>query len=112
MFEPKTRRAFLTGVCGAALLPLAGCGDRSTLPVNADVGPSPQLPAPRKTLIPTVDIAPAIVSSVPGGKSRNDAATVSRPGTATGDLPIDRVVLASRRQQLCVAVTVTPVGAA
>ena len=42
-----------------ALFTLAGCGDRSTLPVNADVGPSPQLPAPRKTLIPTVDIAPA-----------------------------------------------------
>ena len=42
-----------------ALFTLAGCGDRSTLPVNADVGPSPQLPAPKKNLIPTVDIAPA-----------------------------------------------------
>ena len=43
----------------AALLALAGCGDKSSLPVNADVGPSPQLPAPKKSLIPTVDIAPA-----------------------------------------------------
>ena len=43
----------------AALVALAGCGDKSSLPVNADVGPSPQLPAPKKSLIPTVDIAPA-----------------------------------------------------
>ncbi|HBZ07081.1 sorbosone dehydrogenase family protein [Massilia sp.] len=49
----------ILAAAASALVTLAGCGDRSTLPVNADVGPSPQLPAPRKTLIPTVDIAPA-----------------------------------------------------
>ncbi|MGX4642143.1 PQQ-dependent sugar dehydrogenase [Massilia sp. SYSU DXS3249] len=48
-----------SAVAVAVLLTLGACGDRSTLPVNADVGPSPTLPAPNKSLIPTVDIAPA-----------------------------------------------------
>lgn len=38
---------------------LSGCGDEATLPVAAGTGPDPQLPPPRHTLIPTVDIAPA-----------------------------------------------------
>ena len=38
---------------------LAGCGDIATLPIAAGTGPSPQLPAPHKTLLPTVNIAPA-----------------------------------------------------
>ena len=54
-------------LAAAALLALAGCGDRSILPVRADVGPSPQLPAPKQSLIPTVDIAPA-KGWPPGGK--------------------------------------------
>ena len=41
---------------GAAL---AACGEMATLPFSAGVGPEPRLPAPNKTLIPTVDIAPA-----------------------------------------------------
>ena len=43
----------------AALSVLAGCGDKSTLPAGAGIGPAPQLPAPKSSLIPTVDIAPA-----------------------------------------------------
>lgn len=43
----------------AALSVLAGCGDKSTLPAGAGIGPAPQLPAPKRSLIPTVDIAPA-----------------------------------------------------
>jgi glucose/arabinose dehydrogenase len=46
-------------LAAAALLTLAGCGDKSSLPVGAGVGPSPILPQPKKSLIPTVDIAPA-----------------------------------------------------
>jgi glucose/arabinose dehydrogenase len=38
---------------------LAGCGDTATLPVEAGMGPRPQLPPPRKDLIPTVHVAPA-----------------------------------------------------
>ncbi|HDS1816810.1 TPA: sorbosone dehydrogenase family protein [Pseudomonas putida] len=39
---------------------LAGCSDTAHLDVMDGSGPSPQLPAPNKTLIPTVNIAPAI----------------------------------------------------
>ncbi|MFC5511477.1 PQQ-dependent sugar dehydrogenase [Massilia jejuensis] len=46
-------------LAAAVLLTLAACGDRSSLPVGAGVGPSPTLPQPKKSLIPTVDIAPA-----------------------------------------------------
>jgi glucose/arabinose dehydrogenase len=38
---------------------LAACGEMATLPFSAGVGPDPKLPAPNRTLIPTVDIAPA-----------------------------------------------------
>jgi glucose/arabinose dehydrogenase len=40
-------------------LGLSACGEEATLPVAAGVGRNPVLPAPRKTLIPTVNIAPA-----------------------------------------------------
>jgi glucose/arabinose dehydrogenase len=44
---------------GAAMLLLAACGDKSTLPAGADMGAQPTLKEPNKTLIPTVHIAPA-----------------------------------------------------
>ncbi len=44
---------------GAMLLLLAACGDRSTLSPGADVGPEPTLVAPKKSMLPTIDIAPA-----------------------------------------------------
>jgi glucose/arabinose dehydrogenase len=46
-------------LAAAVLFTLAACGDKSSLPVGAGVGPSPTLPQPKKSLIPTVDIAPA-----------------------------------------------------
>lgn len=39
---------------------LGACGESSTLKVSDGTGPSPQLPAPNKTLIPTVNIANAV----------------------------------------------------
>ncbi|CAK9887997.1 MULTISPECIES: PQQ-dependent sugar dehydrogenase [Pseudomonas] len=39
---------------------LSGCGENARLEVSDGVGPSPQLPEPNQTLIPTVNIAPAI----------------------------------------------------
>ena len=42
----------------AALL-VAACGETAKLPFEAGVGPNPQLPAPNKTLIPTLKIAEA-----------------------------------------------------
>jgi glucose/arabinose dehydrogenase len=38
---------------------LAGCGEVSRLPVTAGTGPNPELPQPVKTLILTLNIAPA-----------------------------------------------------
>ena len=43
----------------AALVTLAGCGEVATLAVSAGTGPTPTLPEPDKTLLPTVNIAPA-----------------------------------------------------
>ena len=40
-------------------LACAGCGEMATLPISAGTGPQPTLPPPHKTLIPTVNIAPA-----------------------------------------------------
>ena len=38
---------------------LAGCGEVAQLPVAAGTGPNPTLPPPTKTLLPTVNVAPA-----------------------------------------------------
>jgi len=39
---------------------LAACGETSRLQVSDGTGPTPMLPEPNKTLIPTVNIAPAV----------------------------------------------------
>jgi len=46
-------------VVGAMLVMLSGCNERARLPVAAGTGAQPQLPPPKTTLIPTVNIAPA-----------------------------------------------------
>lgn len=53
---------------------LAACGETAKLQVADGFGPAPQLPEPNKTLIPTVNIAPAIGWPT-GGKP------VAAPGT-------------------------------
>ena len=61
-------------VAGAFVsIALSGCGESSVLPVDADKGTEPTLPQPRKTLIPTVNIAPATGwadGSVPDSSTR------------------------------------------
>jgi glucose/arabinose dehydrogenase len=53
-------RASLTVLlAGSLTLVLAGCGDSSKLPEQATTGSSPQLPAPNKSMLPTVHIASA-----------------------------------------------------
>jgi glucose/arabinose dehydrogenase len=46
-------------ICGLSLLFLVSCGDSAKLPIEATSGPSPALPEPNPTLIPTVKIAKA-----------------------------------------------------
>jgi len=49
----------LTLVLVLASLSLTACGEVARLPVSAGTGPTPTLPEPTKTLLPTVNIAPA-----------------------------------------------------
>ena len=53
----KPRRSLLLS---AIAVVLSACGDVAQLPVAAGIGPHPQLPPPNPTLIPTVNIAPAV----------------------------------------------------
>ena len=53
----KTRSSSL--VLGIAALGLSACGEQARLPVSAGMGPNPELPPPKTSLIPTVHIAPA-----------------------------------------------------
>jgi glucose/arabinose dehydrogenase len=47
-------------LAAASLIGLAGCGPKATLPSEAGFGPSPQLPAPQKGVLPTVNFAKAL----------------------------------------------------
>jgi glucose/arabinose dehydrogenase len=53
------RRLWLKALALPVALVLAACGETAKLPLEAGVGPNPQLPQPNRTLIPTVDIARA-----------------------------------------------------
>ena len=64
------RRSSLTVV----LLVLPACETSTHLPVSAGTGPQPQLPPPKRTLLPTVNVAPA--KGWPSG-----ATPVAAPGT-------------------------------
>ncbi|MGE8187721.1 PQQ-dependent sugar dehydrogenase [Pseudomonas sp. NPDC086278] len=52
----KSQLALVIALAGG----LAACGESSSLQVSDGTGPSPKLPEPNKTLMPTVNIAPAI----------------------------------------------------
>jgi len=52
----KPQLVFVIALAGG----LTACGESSSLQVSDGTGPSPKLPKPNKTLIPTVNIAPAI----------------------------------------------------
>jgi glucose/arabinose dehydrogenase len=66
----------------AATALLAACGDRATLPVSAGIGADPQLPAPAKSLLPTVKVAKA--TPWPDGKLPATAAGTTVKAFATG----------------------------
>ncbi len=53
------RGAYLIPCAAAAVLSLAACGETARYSVADGTGPAPMLPAPRKTLFPTLDIADA-----------------------------------------------------
>src|SRR5882672_11215823 len=73
-----------TGFLAAAAtaLCLAACGDVGQLPEQQGHGPAPTLPEPNKTLLPTVNVAPA--KGWPAGAAPTPAAGLSVNAYATG----------------------------
>lgn len=65
-----------------ALVALAGCGETAKLSVADGTGPNPQLPAPTKTLFPTVKIAE--VTGWPAGAAPTPAAGLKVQAFAEG----------------------------
>ena len=57
MTSSSLRATALVLACASLL---AGCGESASLDVRDGMGAAPRLPPPNKTLIPTVDIAPAV----------------------------------------------------
>lgn len=99
-----TRLAFMLSAT-VAVLSLAGCGDQASLPVSAGTGPNPTLPAPKSTLIPTVNIAEAI--GWPQGAQPVAAKGLSLTAFATG-LDHPRWMLALPNGDILVAETNAP----
>ena len=65
-----------------ALAGLAACSEHAKLPFMAGVGPDPALPPPTRTLLPTVDIAPAV--GWPPGETPVAAPGLAVTALATG----------------------------
>lgn len=57
--SPRLTSVVLGVSFGMVMLTLAACSEMATLPTSAGTGPRPTLPAPKHSLIPTVNIAPA-----------------------------------------------------
>jgi glucose/arabinose dehydrogenase len=66
----------------ASSLMLAACGDSARLPEGAAAGPEPILPPPNRSLIPTVNVAPA--KGWPEGAAPKPAADLSVKAFARG----------------------------
>lgn len=71
-------RIVVLSVCFA----LAACGEAAKLPISAGIGPNPVLPAPNKTLLPTVNVAEA--KGWPAGMTPTPVAGTTVNAFATG----------------------------
>src|SRR5438874_3757073 len=80
--ETPMRTSMLFATSLSLLLALAACGDHARLSETASVGPQPELPAPTKSLIPTVHIAPA--QGWPGGGAPTPAPGFAVKAYASG----------------------------
>lgn len=67
------RRSALAAALAVSLLAGAGCGEKPTLPIEQRTGPSPTLPAPQKSVLPTLKTpkagawSPGDAPAVPAG---------------------------------------------
>jgi glucose/arabinose dehydrogenase len=71
----------LLSILAVVAVSMAACMEKAQLPLESGVGPTPVLPAPKKSLIPTVKIAPAKGWS-PGAKPN------AAPGTSVAAFAI------------------------
>ena len=77
------RNPFLLAICvGMLSLPLAACDEADTVTAEQTFGPSPMLPAPQHSWIPTVNIATAI--GWPAGGKPTAASGMAVNAFATG----------------------------
>jgi glucose/arabinose dehydrogenase len=54
------QRRLIHGAAAVLAAAIAGaCNEKASLPLEAGMGPNPTLPAPKKSMLPTVNIAPA-----------------------------------------------------
>ena len=77
-----TSKSLLASTVLAATLGLGACAGGPALPTEAGFGPTPELPAPRQGLLPTVNIAPA--TNWPQGATPVAAAGLRVQAFATG----------------------------
>jgi glucose/arabinose dehydrogenase len=80
--ETCVRRVSVMTLSLVAGVMLSACGEMARLPVESGMGPEPVLPPPNKSLIPTVDIAPA--RGWPAGSKPSAAQGLSVQAFATG----------------------------
>ena len=81
------RRSATRLIAFPPLLALAACGHSAEVPIARGTGPAPELPAPSKTLIPTVKVADAVGWPAPTPRSRRTrtgCAAASRRPSPTG----------------------------
>ncbi|MEN3365026.1 MAG: hypothetical protein V7606_2300 [Burkholderiales bacterium] len=78
----KRRLPATTFTYAAVVLSLGACGDTAKLPESAGIGPKPELPAPHRSAIPTVQIAPA--KGWPAGATPTAAPGLSVSAFAVG----------------------------
>jgi len=75
-------KKFLLAICiGALALPLAACDEQNTVATELTFGPSPTLPAPEHSWIPTVNIATAIGWPAGGKPTAANGMTVNALAT-------------------------------
>lgn len=84
---------------------LSACGEKAKLPYSAGVGPHPTLPAPNKTLIPTINVAKAVHWKAGEKPTPGDGLVVA---AFAGDLDHPRWLLVLPNGDVLVAETNAP----
>jgi glucose/arabinose dehydrogenase len=79
---PRLQSNLIAAVGALMTLSTVACGGSAHLPISAGIGPTPQLPPPEHSLIPTVKIAPA--RGWPAGARPTAAAGTTVNAFATG----------------------------